>query len=371
VAYRYIGNKTRLLPWLLELIGREIPAGGTVADLMCGTGSVAAALRGRGNRVIASDLMTYAVYHARVRLKLARAPQFRRLEVSGYHNVLAELNSLPPRDGFFHREYSPAGAPAAGCKPRQYLSPENAGRLDAITGRISAFEDAGLLSENETALLRHDLVLATNRVANIAGTYGHYWSKWTRAAGTPLALRPSEFDSGLRTDHLVTQGRAEDVARSVSADLCYLDPPYTKRQYAANYHLIETVARGDTPEAVGVSGLRPWRDQYSDFCSKLRLWDAFTQVIETIDCTKVLISYSEDGLIPRDDMLDFLAGFGHVSCERISFPRFRSNQSDLPQSLTEFVFVIDRSRRPGIAISPPSRLEDYTAKNVAAVPRAA
>ena len=371
MAYRYIGNKTRLLPWLLSLIGREIPDGGTVADLMCGTGSVAAALREQGHRVIASDLMTYAVYHARVRLRLARAPQFRRLELGGYHNVLETLNSLAPQDGHFRLEYSPAGTPVAGCKPRQYLSTENAERLDAITRRISEFEQAELLSENETALLRHDLVLATNRVANIAGTYGHYWSKWTRAAGTSLRLSPSEFVSGARTDHIVTQGRAEDVAPSVSADLCYLDPPYTKRQYAANYHLIETVARGDAPEAIGVSGLRPWRDQYSDFCSKLRLWDAFTQVIEKIDCSKILISYSEDGLVPRDDMLDFLAEFGHVTCERISFPRFRSNQSDLPQSLTEFVFVIDRSRRPGIAIPPASRLEDYMPKDVDAIPRAA
>jgi len=358
VAYRYIGNKTRLLPWLLELIGREVEPGGTVADLMCGTASVAAALRSRGYRVIASDVMTYSVHHARVRLKLGRPPRFDRLDTDGYGGVLAELNSLPPLEGFFHRECSPAGNPLEGCKPRQYLSAANAARLDAIMTRLGELEGAGCLSENEAALLRHDAVLATNRVANIAGTYGHYWSQWTRAAATPLELLPSEFDRGARTDHVVTKGRVEDVAQSVSADLCYLDPPYTKRQYAANYHLIETVARGDSPEAIGVSGLRPWRDQYSDFCSKLRLWDAFTQAIETIDCSKLLISYSEDGLIPRDDMLDFLAEFGHVVCEQISFPRFRSNQSELPHSLTEFAFLIDRTRRPGIEIRPASRLED-------------
>ncbi|HEY0390775.1 MAG TPA: DNA adenine methylase [Solirubrobacterales bacterium] len=368
MAYRYIGNKTRLLPWLTDLIAAEIPAGGTAADLMCGTGSVAAALRTRGYRVVAADLMTFSVHHARVRLRLSRAPQFRRLGWGSYAEVLKRLNGLAPAKGFFHREYAPEGAPAAGCRPRQYLSAENAERLDAILAQLAELEDKGLLSENEIALLRHDAVLATNRVANIAGTYGHYWSKWTRAALTPLELRPASFDSLSRTDHVVTQGRAEDVAASVSADICYLDPPYTKRQYAANYHLIETVARGDQPEAIGVSGLRPWRDQYSDFCSKVRLWDAFTQVIERVDAPKVLISYSEDGLIPRDDLLDFLSGFGHVACEQISFPRFRSNQSDLPQLLTEYAILVNRERQPGILVSPESRLEDFSQVGAAAIP---
>lgn len=356
MAYRYIGNKTRLLPWLTDLISREVPPGGTVADLMCGTASVAAALREHGYRVVASDLMTFSVLHARVRLKLARAPRFGKLGLGSYPEVLAALNELPSQPGFFHRECSPEGEPEAGCKPRQYLSAANAGRLDSILAALAGFEREGLLSENAASLLRHDAVLATNRAANIAGTYGHYWSKWTKAALLPLELRPTAFSAASRTDHVVTQGRAEDVAPTVTADLCYLDPPYTKRQYAANYHLIETVARGDEPEAIGVSGLRPWRDQYSDFCSKLRLRDAFTAVIEGVDSPKVLISYSEDGLVPRDEMLDFLSDFGHVSCERISFPRFRSNQSPLPQELTEFAFLIDRTRAPGITIRPRSSL---------------
>jgi adenine-specific DNA-methyltransferase len=358
MAYRYIGNKTRLLPWLVGLIEREVPPGGTVADLMCGTASVAAALRERNYRVLASDLMTFSVFHARVRLKLARAPRFAGLGFGSYPQVLDALNALPPSEGLFFSEYSPAGAPSAGCRPRQYLSPENAGRLDSILAKIAEFEASGRLSENAISLLRHDAVLATNRVANIAGTYGHYWSKWTAAALGRLELRPTPIASSARTDHVVTQGRAEDVAPSVAADLCYLDPPYTKRQYAANYHLIETVARGDRPEAVGVSGLRPWRDQYSDFCSKVRLRDAFAAVVDGVDSPRVLISYSEDGLLERDDMLEFLSGFGHVTCERISFPRFRSNQSDLPQFLTEYAFLVDRTRVGGVEIRPETKLDD-------------
>ena len=233
-------------------------------------------------------------------------------------------------------------------------------RLDGLLAEIAALQTEGRLTTDEHALVRHDLVLAVNRIANIAGTYGHYWSKWTRASQDRLELRPTEFDGTSRIDHIVTQGRAEDIARSVTADLCYLDPPYTKRQYAANYHLIETVARGDEPEAIGVSDLRPWRDQYSDFCSKRRIWQALKDVVAGVDCPKILISYSEDGLIPRDDLLQYLASFGAVTCEQVLFPRFRSNQSDLPQHLTEYTFLVDRDLRSSVSIKPLIELRAET-----------
>jgi adenine-specific DNA-methyltransferase len=346
LAYRYIGNKTRLAGRLLELVRARVPPGATVADPMCGTASFSFALRAAGYRVAASDLMTFAYQHAVVRLRLTRAPPFAGLGRGGYAGVLAHLNGLAGACGFMVREYSPAGAPLGGQPPRGYLTEANAARLDAMLAQLGEWQRRGLLLEEEHALLRHDLVLAVNRVANIAGTYGHFWSKWTEAALQPIRLRPTSFFD-LPTDHAVTQGRAEEVAASLSCDLCYLDPPYTKRQYAANYHLIETVARGDEPEPVGVSGLRPWRDQYSDFCSKLRIRTAFEQILLNADCSQYLISYSEDGLLTRDELARFLARHGSVVCVEFEFPRFRSNRSPLARTLTEYVFALDRAGELG------------------------
>lgn len=340
MAYRYIGNKARLADQLVEMIARVVPSGGRVADLMCGTASLSQALRMRGFSVFASDIMTYAYFHATVRLRLDRPPPFAALGIP-YGQALSHLNDLQPTEGYLFREFGSEGAPSAGCPPRQYFSPENAGRLDAVLATLEQWESKNLVSGHERALLRHDLIMAANRVANIAGTYGHYWSKWTRASQQPLVLTPSQFVAG-STDHTVTQGPAEEVAASVSCDLCYLDPPYTKRQYAANYHLIETLARGDQPEAVGVSGLRPWRDQYSDFCSKVRLRDAFRAILNSADCPLFMVSYSEDGLLSRDEMGELLAEFGQVTCSQIAFTRFRSNQSALAPELMEYVFLLDR-----------------------------
>ena len=342
MSYRYIGNKTRLLSVLMESFQEAVQDGATVADIMCGTASVSEVLRQREYRVIASDIMTFAVHHARVRLLLSEPPEFTGTGLKGYLDVLEYLSRLEPIEGVFFEEYSPDGKPAYGGEPRKYFSGLNAGIIDAITVQLNQWQTENVISQLENSFLRHDLVLAANRVANIAGTYGHHRSELGKSAHAPLDLRPSSLCNGHRTDHVVHQGSAETVAPSINADLCYIDPPYMKRQYAANYHIIETIARGDTPVAVGASGLRPWRDQYSDFCSKVKIRDAFRAIFNGAECNQFMISYSEDGLLTEEQLLELFSEVGPVTLKKIPFSRFKSNAGGQGGTVIEYLFHIKR-----------------------------
>lgn len=342
MSYRYIGNKTRLLSVLMEAIRGIVGSHASVADMMCGTAAVSEALRQHRYRVIACDIMTFAAHHARSRLLFSKPPEFKGTGLGGYANVLRHLNRSDPIEGLFFKEYSPAGVPANGGEARMYFSGPNASKIDAITVQLNRWQEDGALSQLENSLLRHDLVLAANRVANIAGTYGHHRSKWNRAAHNRLRMLPTPLSSRHRTDHIVHQGSAEIVASRIKADLCYIDPPYMKRQYAANYHIIETIARGDSPDAVGVSGLRPWRDQYSDFCSKIKIRDAFRAIFNSSECSQFMISYSEDGLLSEEELFELFSEVGTVSLRRIPFLRFKSNIGGRGGAVTEYLFHIKR-----------------------------
>lgn len=359
MGVRYIGTKTKIADEILNEVSRIVKKGGAVADIMCGTATVSLALRERGFRVIANDVMTYSYHHACVALKLSAPPPFngvsdylKDMQPVGqtalfsnatYEKLLDALNSTPPIKGYFWQEYCSDGCPESGTEPRNYFSPENAMKIDGIRLQLRTLFTEGKIDELELSLLLHDLIMAANDIANIAGTYGHYLSKLVGRATTPMKLTPSQFSnahSDLR--HEVYQGYAEEVAKEISCDLCYIDPPYMKRQYAANYHILETLARGDEPKAVGVSGLRPWRDQYSNFCSKVRIRDAFTQIISNIDCENILISYSEDGLLGLQDFQDFLGSFGKVEVIHFQHKRFKSNNSQLASTLTEYLFKLKK-----------------------------
>jgi adenine-specific DNA-methyltransferase len=346
--FRYIGNKTKLLSEIIQSTQALIGSQGTVADLMAGTGSVSLEYRKNGYRVIAADMMTYSKHHLISQLMLNAPPRFDGLIkekaaiFSGYDSVLRYLNALPPAESYFFNEFSPEGTPANGTGSRKYFTSENARKIDAIREKINQWISMGVISETEESLLKHTLIMAVNRVANISGTYGYYLSDFRKNALDPITLGHVLFEPDENTDHVVLQGFAEDISGTVTADLCYIDPPYMKRQYAANYHILETLARGDFPIAVGKSGLRDWWDQHSKFCTKTRAIQSFRKVIGEMNCPVFLISYSEDGLIPIEQLFSEFQEFGNVTVRDIGHTRFRSNQSPLPRDIREYMFTIHK-----------------------------
>ena len=360
--HRYIGNKTKIVDEILQDVKQIIGDAGIVVDLMCGTASVAKALKNDGYSVIASDLMTYSYFHAQVELLVNEVPSFIGLNEcisdlkkystnnNRYAHILEYLNNLDPLEGYFFTEFSPDGNPKNFDTPRKYFSTENAKKLDAIIVTLNHWRDNNYITDLENALLRHNLILSVNPIANISGTYGHFHAKTVKRALDSLTLIDhlnldiSLFDSESNQKHTVLQGYAEDISKDIYADLCYIDPPYMKRQYAANYHILETIARGDSPEAIGASGLRPWRDQYSNFCSKVKIRDSFRQIFSTMHCTKYLISYSEDGLLSLEELIELFEEFGTVSIRSFNHKRFRSNNSPLKKELSEYLITLNTTQ---------------------------
>lgn len=347
--YRYIGNKTKLLPFIMKSTEEIIGKRGTVVDLMAGTGLVSSEFRKRGYHVIASDMMTYTKWHLITQIMMDKAPSFERLEMSAeegerrYLEVLGYLNNLQAIKGYFYEEFSPEGTPENGCESRKYFSAQNACKIDAIREKINEWVYEGKITELEEAVLKHSLIMAVNKVANISGTYGYYLAEMKKNALEQIKLEPIEFYEGNIEYNRVIQGFAEDIACDLKADLCYIDPPYMKRQYAANYHILETIARGDYPVAEGKSGLRNWWDQHSKFCTKTKGLQSFEKIVAEMDCNNFIISYSEDGLFSLEQLVSLLSKYGNVEVEYIDYNRFRSNQSKLPKRLSEYIIKLKKS----------------------------
>jgi adenine-specific DNA-methyltransferase len=367
MGQRYIGAKTRIADEIIGCIEQIVPQRSTVADLMCGSGSVSLKLRKHGYRVIALDVMCQAFHITKTKVLLQSPPPFtcaKRYfdskgqlafgELSGYEMIIQTLNNLSPIEGYFWREFSPEGKPNNGSNPRKYFSSENAKKIDSARAFIRRLMEEEAVTDIEYSLLIHDLIMASNDIANIAGTYGHYLSKFVPRALQPMKFAPTKFErGGLSEGHKVMYGYAEDLAPQIEVDLCYIDPPYKKRQYAANYHIPETIARMDEPEAQGKSGLRPWLDQYSDFCSKLKIWGAFEKIITKVKSKCFLISYSSEGLLSKEAMTSFLSRFGEVTVSEFPNKRFKSRNESANGTVMEYLFYLQRE--PTVQI--PERLQ--------------
>lgn len=352
MGFRYIGSKEKLADSIIDIILHEVPSAKSFIDLMAGTGNFSLALRRRGFNVTASDVMTYSLHHLRVALLLNQYPFFNGLvdrldgltlnSYTNYTSVLNYLNGLNGQCGYFFNEFSPEGNPSNASKPRMYYTSDNAKKIDAIRQQIKEWHDVNLISDIEHSLLLHTLILDSNDIANIAGTYGHYLSHFVQRSYSPLSLKACNIERNNNTNHVVYCGYAEEIASKCTGDVCYIDPPYIKRQYAANYHILETLAREDYPTAIGESGLRPWRDQYSNFCSKLKIRSSFSKIIENVNCSNIFISYSEDGLLPLHELLSFLSQFGELKTFSITYKRFKSNNSLKDPLLKEYLIYLKK-----------------------------
>ena len=90
---------------------------------------------------------------------------------------------------------------------------------------------------------------------------------------------------------------------NIKCDLLYADPPYNAREYVPNYHILETIAKYDYPQIRGITGLRNYDTQKSDFCKKDRIIAAFDNLIGNSKCKYILISYNnEGGICAQGDM---------------------------------------------------------------------
>ncbi|MCG8467449.1 MAG: DNA adenine methylase [Gemmatimonadetes bacterium] len=338
---RYLGNKTKLIPFILGEVERLIDRPGTACDPFAGTASVAAALKRSGWAVHSGDLLSasYALQVARVQLD--RTPRFDRgLLPSGvangarsvsYRDLLAWL-SAQTKPGFVSEHYTLAGAEGR-AHGRMYFSPSNGGRIDAIRDLIQGWESQGRITRSQGQLLRATLIEAADRVANTTGVYASFVKTLQPNAARTLELkpiRPTPRPRGSGRSRAFRGDAAALLEKVGTIDLVYLDPPYNSRQYPGYYHIPELLAVGwsDPPRIRGKTGLIPDEALRSDWCRKSEAEGAFREVLEASDGRHVLLSYNDEGLLQEQQIEAALRERGIADTYRVvdrPYKRYRAD----------------------------------------------
>jgi len=342
MGYRYIGSKARIADDILRYLGAPKATDGCFIDAFSGTGVVASKAADIGWRIKINDMMHSAAVMSEARLVSRADVPFTSL--GGYTGALDALR-WAERKGFIWREYSPAALREIGIE-RRYFTEDNAQKIDGAVEKIQEWRKSGIISGPEFSLLISTLIYGTNDVANIAGTYGCFLSKWQKQALGTLALEPLEVREK-KVNYSVTTDDVFEVTSSPE-DVVYLDPPYTKRQYASYYHILETITLGDEPTVEGVAGLRPWKDKASVFCYKLKALHALVDLVSSQEAYRVLISYSNDGHVQLDQLVEKLKRTGTVDVVELgSIGRYRPNvvASSHKSAVKEYLIDYRHDRR--------------------------
>jgi adenine-specific DNA-methyltransferase len=391
---QYLGNKLRALEAILDATEELVPSRGYVVDLFTGTTVVAQGFASRGHRVTAVDTQRYAVVFADALLGVGRqrgeSCSFATLSSAGITSPIEGLRRTWIE--FIEGEeralaYSDAAALTALSAQFPLLwrdaGQQHSERIESSARRCALGEIALLTSIYAGSYFgaRQALILDELR-QNAALSLAHgRISKWqyqaalsaimcaasaaVHSAGKHFAqplnsgsLRNERFlaarllqDRNVDVEdefaaacdaidaqavladggHKTWLGPAENfVACDGTADLYYLDPPYTAQQYSRFYHVLETICTYEYPKlfenGLLTTGLYPANRYKSAFSSKRKARPAFQTIVEKARAsgTALVISYSQSAagsrgnarMIALDELLDLCAlEFGHRSVE--------------------------------------------------------
>lgn len=313
----YIGSKLSLIDFLTATIenitGYKSGDNYIFADLFAGTGIVGQTFKQKGCTVIANDIQYYS-YVLNKHFIENNSP----IDAS----LLDELNSLEGIEGFVFNNYC-----AGSGSGRNYFTDENGKKCDAIRQKIETLFKDGEIDESQYFYFLSSLINSIDKYANTASVYGAFLKHIKKSAEKKLILELLPIVDGSKNCKVYNKN-INEVVLEVHGDVLYLDPPYNARQYCTNYHVLETIARYDNPILKGKTGLRDYKNQKSEFCSKRTVANVFENLIANADFKYIFLSYNNEGLMSLDTIKEIMSKYGEYSVHTQGYRRFRADKEE-------------------------------------------
>lgn len=328
----YIGSKYSLLEFLEKVI-KEVTGYGNgenlvFGDLFAGTGVVGSAYKAKGWTVISNDIQYYSYVINKHYIENSNELD---------DGLLSVLNSVSPVKGFIYKNYCEGSGSG-----RNYFSDNNGMKCDAIRLELERLYCDGLIDDALYYYYLASLINSIDKYANTASVYGAFLKHLKKSAQKDFKLELLPVITGN-----VGQVFNEDVnllAKKISGDVLYLDPPYNSRQYCSNYHVLETIARYDNPKLTGVTGLRDSSNQKSKFCSKRFVLNSFEDLIKNVNFKYVFLSYNNEGLMSLDNIKKIMSKYGKYCFFTTEYKRFKAdkdeNRNIASNSTTEYLHCL-------------------------------
>lgn len=307
------------------------------SDLFAGTGIVGRYFKQKWHKVIANDMQYYSYVLNRHYIGnhkdlyfswlVSDIPELLVWNVNTYKEIVCEyLNNLPWKKGFIYKNYSVWWTKWTEFE-RQYFSDENALKCDAIRTKIEKWKKEYKITEDEYYFLKASLLEATDKVANTASVYWAFLKQLKKSALKPLFLKPADL---FLNDHChdIYNKDVNELIKETSHDVVYLDPPYNERQYSANYHVLETIAKYDNPEIRWKTWLRDYSKQKSSYCKKSDVLNSFDELVQNIDAKYIFLSYNDEWLMTFDEIKAIMSKRWEYGVKTLEYRRFRADKAE-------------------------------------------
>ncbi len=324
---RYLGSKTKLVPFIENILNKEGIQYRSFADIFAGTGVVANHFHEKAdiivNDILESNHQSYLAFFGKEKIDL----QY----ISKLLNKYNELDQKELEPNYFSKNFS-----------NTYFDAPNSRRIGFIREDIEHLYLTKKINNREKAYLITSLIYALDRIANTVGHYDAY--RKVKIAPKKLELRPLAVKNRKYHAHIYRQD-SNVLVTQIKADVVYIDPPYNSRQYSDAYHLLENIATWRKGRVFGVAK-KIDRSHIKSRYSLKSAGNAFSDLINNIEAKVILVSYNDMGTngasrsqsrISDHEILSALERIGKVKIYEKSFNQFTTGRST-NKNLKERVF---------------------------------
>lgn len=331
---RYMGNKNKLLDFIIPEIIKNSSKDDVVCELMAGTSCVSYALKDK-RKLYTNDIQYYSYIISNALIK-------NNSKVISSESAVKDLEKNYKKNhesheyNFFEKNYSDT-----------YFSANQCVEIDSIRYAINYINDMDIKNLYLVALM--------NAMCVCEATSGHFaqylpsnhprlqkiknksiWDEFLKKCNDFKKIVFSKFDNkcfNLNYEKLIELPEFDDV------NLVYIDPPYTGEQYSRFYHVLETICKYDNPE-LEFKGLYRTDRFTSPFSLRTKAFNEFDKLFSILASKgkKIVLSYSTKGLIKEYEM-EYLLKKHFKNCETKRTNYNHSTQGKGNINLEELLFV--------------------------------
>ncbi|MFA4937593.1 MAG: transcriptional repressor LexA [Patescibacteria group bacterium] len=325
---RFLGNKTKLLGFIGDIVADKCRGYYTFCDIFAGTGVVGQYFNRPDTKIISNDILdsSYASLQCWLNTK-----NYNKEKIT---TIIDYLNNINPKKENYMSEIFGGS----------YFTKENALKIGAVREEIEKLDKKGEINQEEKYILLTSLLYAIDKVANTVGHYEAYRKKLDTLQNIKLLV--PDINSGNNTDNEIYQKDANQLVKEIKCDVIYIDPPYNSRQYGDAYHLLENVITWKKPKVEGIAKKMIERNHLkSRYCLK-GADQMLHDLIKNVQTNHILLSYNNTGekknersnaKITDQRIMEILRERGEVEVFERDYKGFTTGKSDT-QGHTERVF---------------------------------
>ena len=267
---RYTGSKYKLAEWISGLIAEHC-SGTSFCDIFAGTAVMSKQMLDTMDEVYINDFLfsneiIYKAFFDQQKFDLIKLEKLK-----DYFRGL-KATSLP--SNYVSENFG-----------NKFFSMNDSVLIGYIREFINQETD---LNEKEKNILIASLLYSADKAANTVGHYDAY-IKGKHIPDTFVfdLISPYQYDN--KRIH-ISRHDANQLAKEISCDIVYIDPPYNSRQYSRFYHVLENIASWRKPQLFG-EARKPEAENMSEYCRNSAT-KVFEDLIISLKCKYIVVSYN-------------------------------------------------------------------------------